>query len=168
MIPYYLENHLTSIKEKKDATVGILASSTGNTHLEIYYYGDTMLIKKTPYIIDGEFPCLIVAKDPVTNEEFTVFDAMKHGYDPMFCNELLDDVKRELKLYEHGCGRVQIYLGYSIDYEDEKDDYEFNAQGEVVLMYEALNWEKAKSIGFDHLSLKFVDSKKEFAEFELA
>lgn len=65
-------------------------------------------------------------------------------------------------------GKVQITLGYSIDYEDEREEYEFNENGEVILTYGALDWEQAKSIGFDWLSLKFVDAKKEFVDLELA
>ncbi len=168
MIPYYLKKHITDAKEKNDSTVGILASSTGNTNLEIYFYGDTVKIKKTPYIVDAEFPCLIIAKDPITNEEFTVFDGMKHGYDAMFCNEPCDEATRELRHYEYYSGKVQITLSYSIDYEDEREEYEFNENGEVLLTYGPLDWERAKSIGFDWLSLKFVDEKKEFVDLELA
>ena len=168
MIPYYLKEHLTDIMEKKDSMTGVLTSSTKNTNLEMHFYGDTIKIKKTPYIVDAEFPCLIVAKDVVTGESFIVFDGMKHGYDAMFCNKPCEDATRELRFYEHYTGKVQITLGYSIDYEDEKDDYEFNELGEVVLTYGALDWEQAKSIGFDWLSLNFVDAKKEFVDLELA
>ena len=168
MIPYYLKNHITCVKEKSNSTVGILASSAENTNLEIYFYGDTVKIKKTPYIVDAEFPCLIIAKDIATGETFTVFDGMRHGYDAMFCHEACSDIKREIKLYDHCAGKVQITLGYSIDYEEEKPEYEFNENGEVILMYGALDWEQAKSIGFDWLSLKFVDEKKVFVDLELA
>ncbi len=168
MIPCYLKKHIVKIKEKKDSTIGILASSTGNTNLEIYYYGDTIKIKKTPYIVDAEYPCLIVGKDPITGEEFVIFDGMKHGYDAMFCNERMENVTRELKLYEYCKGKIQITLGYSIDYEDEKEEFEFNENGEVILMYGVLDWEEAKSIGFDWLSLKFINAKKEFVDMELA
>lgn len=168
MIPCYLKKHIVKIKEKKDSTIGILASSTGNTNLEIYYYGDTIKIKKTPYIVDAYYPCLIVGKDPITGEEFVIFDGMKHGYDAMFCNERMENVTRELKLYEYCKGKIQITLGYSIDYEDEKEEFEFNENGEVILMYGVLDWEEAKSIGFDWLSLKFINAKKEFVDMELA
>ena len=113
MIPYYLKNHITNVKEKKGSTVGILTSSAGNTNLEIYFYGDTVKIKKTPYIVDAEYPCLIIAKDILTGETFTVFDGMKHGYDAMFCNEASDDAEREIKLYEYCTGKIQITLSYS-------------------------------------------------------
>ena len=168
MIPYYLEKHLTSIKENKNSTTGMLVSSAGNTELQIYYYGDTMKIKGTPYIVDSEYPCLIVAKDPTTNEEFTVFDGAKHGYDAMFCNEPCENAKRELLPYETYSGKIQIALNYSIDYEEEKEDYKFNENGEVVLTYGAMEWEKAKTIGFDWISMSFIDAKKEFVDLELA
>ena len=168
MIPYYLKNRITNVKEKKDSTVGILASSAGNTNLQIYFYGDTVKIKKIPHIVDAELPCLIIAKDVATGETFTIFDGMKHGHDAMFCNQACGDAERELKLYEHGVGKVQITIGFSIDYEDEKEEYEFSENGEVILTYGTLDWEKAKSIGFDWLSLKFADEKKEFVDLELA
>jgi len=168
MIPDYLKNHLTNIKEKRETTVGTLISSTGNADLEVYFYGNTVDIKKMPYIVNAELPCLIVAKDPVTNEEFTVFDGAKHGYDAMFCNEVLDCAQRKLTRYDHDSCAIQITLGYSIDYEDEKEDYEFDENGNVVLMYGVMDWDRAKSIGFDWISLKFTDTKKEFVDLELA
>ena len=73
MIPYYLKKHLINIKEKKDKTIALLVSSTGNTNLDIYYYGELIKLKRTPFIIDSSMLLLIVAKDPITNEEFVVF-----------------------------------------------------------------------------------------------
>ena len=168
MIPFYLTGHLTDVKEKKDKTTGVLISSTGNTDLEIYYYGELIKIGNTPYIGDGEYHCLIVAKDPVTGEKFVVFDGAKHGYDAMFCNDPTDG-ERELKLYDFAKGKIAVTFGYAIDYEDEKDDYTFNDKNEVELIDGTyLDWNKAKSIGFDWLSMKSVDKKKEFVDLELA
>lgn len=169
MIPFYLANHLTNIKEKKDKTIGVLISSMGNTDLEIYYYGELIPKNKTPYIADSKYPCLIVAKDRLTNEEFVVFDGAKHGYDAMFCNDPIGDTERELELYEYVKGKIEITFGYAIDYEDEKDDYEFNHNNEVKLIDGTyLDWNKAKSIGFDWLSMKSSDKKKVFVDLELA
>jgi len=36
------------------------------------------------------------------------------------------------------------------------------------LMYGVMDWDRAKSIGFDWISLKFTDTKKEFVDLELA
>ncbi len=167
MIPYYLKDNLKKIKEAKDKTTAILASSAGNTNLDIFYYGKIIVSKGTPFITDGEFPCLIVAKDPISGEEFTVFDGAKHGYDAMFCNEYEDAPERSLVKYEKYSGEIQIRLGYSIDYEEEKECYDFEGN-KVKLMYGAMDWEDAKSIGFDWISLRFVRPKKEFFETELA
>lgn len=168
MIPFYLKNNLTNVKEKGDITTATLASSTGNMNLEIFFYGELIDIKKTPYITDSEFPCLIVAKDTDSGEEFVVFDGMKHGYEAMFCNEVRNNPQRNLVKYEKYNGKIKIQFGYSIDYEDEKDEYEFTNENTVKLMYGEMNWEDAKSIGFDWISMKFCDLNKEFFEMELA
>lgn len=169
MIPFYLSGHLTNIKEKSDETTAVLISSTGNTDLEIYFYGELIQIGKTPYIGEDEYHCLIVARDPKSDERFVVFDGAKHGYDAMFCNEPIGDVKRELKLYDFAKGKIAITFGYAIDYEDEKENYTFNDKNEIELIDGTyLDWDKAKSIGFDWLSMKFVDKKKEFVDLELA
>lgn len=169
MIPFYLKNHLTDIKEKKEKTTGVLVSSTGNTDLEIYYYGELMKIKKTPYITDGDYPCLIVAKDPLSGEKFVVFDGAQHGYNAMFCDEQPSEMERELKLYEFLRGKIKVTFYYSIDYEEEKDDYVFNENNEIELINGTyLEWNNAKSIGYDWISMKFADKKKEFVDLELA
>ena len=134
MIPFYLVGHLTDIKEKNDETNGVLISATGNTELEIYYYGELIQIGKTPYIGEAEYHCLIVAKDPLSGEEFVVFDGAKHGYDAMFCNDPIGDVERELKLYDYAKGKISVTFGYAIDYEDEKEYYTFSDKNEVQLM----------------------------------
>lgn len=167
MVPYYLENHLKNIRKSKDRVTAMLTSSAGNTKLDIFYYGEIIVSKGTPFITDGKFPCLIVAKDPISGEEFTVFDGAKHGYDAMFCNEYADAPSRSLVKYEKYSGEIQIRLWYSIDYEEEKECYDFEGN-KVKLMYGFMDWEEAKSIGFDWISLKFVSPRKEFFEMELA
>lgn len=168
MIPYYLKNHLIRIKEKKNKTIAILSSSTKNTNLEIYYYGELIEIKKTPFIIDSNLPCLILAKDPITNEEFIIFDGAVHGYDAMFCNDIKVNEERNLEKYEKFSGVVEITLGYAIDYEDEIDEYDFDEKGFVRLKYGAMEWEKAKSIGYDWITLRFKKGRKVFLDLELA
>ena len=167
MVPYYLENHLKNIRKSKDQMMATLVSSAGNTKLDIFYYGKLIVSKGTPFITDGEFPCLIVAKDPISGEEFTVFDGAKHGYDAMFCNEYADVSNRSLAKYEKYSGEIKIRLWYSIDYEEEKECYDFEGN-KVKLMYGFMDWEEAKSIGFDWISMKFVSPRKEFFEMELA
>jgi hypothetical protein len=175
MIPDYLKNHLINIKEKKYETKATIVSSSLNSNLEIYYYGE-LINKRVPFIIDSDLPCLIVAKDPLTNEMFTLFDAAKHGYDNMFSMSE-DDVsiynendlkERELVKYEKFSGEIEIFLGYQIDYEAEKDDYEFTKEGHVKLVYGTMEWEKAKSIGYDWICIQFKKGRKKFLNLELA
>lgn len=169
MIPFYLKDHLIDIKEKKDKTTGVLVSSAGNTDLEIYYYGGLVFIGKTPFICDGEFPCLIVAKDPLTNEMFPIFDGSKHSYDAMFCNEPVADIDRELKLYDFRKGAIAVTFGYAIDYEEEREEYTFNDKNEIELIDGSyIDFEKAKSIGYDWISIKFVKKNLKFVDLELA
>ncbi len=168
MIPDYLKNHLTKIKEKKYTTTAILTSSAGNTDLEIYYYGILDGKGKFPFIMPKEFPYLITAKDPKTNEEFIVFDEAIHGYDAMFVNEYIPNLERKLTKYQAGSGKIQISLSYSIDYEDEKDEFEFTSNKEVKVMYGTLNFDLVKSIGYDWISLRFVGKRKYFLDVELA
>ena len=168
MIPYYLKNHLINIKEKKDKTIALLVSSTGNTNLDIYYYGELIKLKRTPFIIDSSMPLLIVAKDPITNEEFVVFDGAKHGYYAMYCNEAKLDDERELEKYEMTSGEIEITLGYSIDYDDEIEEYDFTEDGYVQLTYGTMEWEQAKSIGFDWIRVEYRKGSKVFLDLELA
>lgn len=152
MIPYYLIDHLIEVKEEENTTTGVLVSSARNTNLEIYFYGDLIPINGRDYICDGEFPCLIVAKDPVSQEEFVVFDGSKHGYDAMFCNEPVKDMDRELKLYNFQKGKISLLFCYAIDYESERENYTFNERNEIELIDGTyLDFEKAKSIGYDWL-----------------
>lgn len=111
MVPYYLENHLKNIRKRKDRVTAILTSSAGNTKLDIFYYGEIIVSKGTPFITDGKFPCLIVAKDPISGEEFTVFDGAKHGYDAMFCNEYADVPSRSLVKYENTAAKSKFDCG---------------------------------------------------------
>ncbi len=169
MIPFYLKNHLIDIKERRDKTTGILVSSAGNTDLEIYYYGELISDRRVPFIIDSEFPCLIVAKDPLTREEFVIFDGIKHGYNAMFCNEPVKDCCRDLELYNFQKGKITVIFGYGIDYEEEKEGFEFNEKNEIKLIDGTyLDFEKAKSIGFDWITIKFVKKNHRIVDFELA
>ncbi len=169
MIPFYLKNHLIDVKEKRDKTTAVLISSAGNTDLEIYYYGELISIRRTPFIIDSELPCLIVAKDPLTQEEFVVFDGIKHGYNAMFCNEPIEDCGRDLERYDFQKGKIAVILGYSIDYDEEIEEYELNEKNEIKLIDGTyLDFEKAKSIGFDWITIKFVKKNHKIVDLELA
>ena len=58
-------------------------------------------------------------------------------------------MKKECCLNLRKIGMIRIKLGCSIDYEDDKEEYEFNESGEAILMYGSFDWEQTKSIGLD-------------------
>ena len=126
--PSWLEGHVKEWAQKRLPTV-TLSSTTGNELLEVWYYGDLLTVKGEPqfYIIDSdEAPGLVAARDPESGEEFVIFDGGRHGYDNMFCDEHdpAELKNRPLKRYEIPASKLVLELGYSVDYEDEKEDFE--------------------------------------------
>ena len=57
-------------------------------------------------------------------------------------------------------GEIEITLGYAIDYDDEIEEYEFNKDGLVKLLYGYMEWNQAKSIGYDWINMKFKKGKR--------
>lgn len=154
-----------------------ICSTADNDLLEVWYYGDLFEVKgePQPYIVDTDFaPAKIIAKDVKTGEEILVFDGAIHGYNNMFCDiytpEQIDN--RPMKKYSIPASKLIIELGYSIDYDDEKEQYDFNKNGNVILMNGAvISWEDVKCNGFDFFSLYFIDNNKnviQFVDYELA
>ena len=126
--PTWLIGHVKEWTEKRLPTV-TLCSTTGNELLEVWYYGDLLTLNEEPqlYIVPSYFaPELVTARDPESGEEFVIFDAGRHGYDNMFCDEHdpSELEHRSLKRYEIPASKLVLELGYSIDYEDEKENFE--------------------------------------------
>ena len=175
-IPVYLKNNVKNYDEKDFSTM-IICSKTGNDLLEVWYYGDLFLVQSEGrnYIVETESaPVKITARDPETNEEILVFDGVKHGYDNMFCDVYTEEQinNRELKKLDIPASQLVLELGYSIDYEDEKDYYDFDENGHVILINgNKISWEDMTLNGFDYLSLSYIDKNGEkihFADYELA
>ena len=162
--PSWLEGHIKEWKQKRLTTV-TLCSTSGNEWLEVWYYGDLLTINGEPqlYIVPSYFaPELVAARDPESGEEFVVFDGGRHGYDNMFCNEHdLDELERRtLKRYEIPASKLILELGYSIDYEDEKEDFQVNEDGMVALINgERMPWEQVKRDGIDYIALYYVNEE---------
>ena len=162
--PSWLEGHIKEWKQKRLTTV-TLCSTSGNEWLEVWYYGDLLTINGEPqlYIVPSYFaPELVAARDPESGEEFVVFDGGRHGYDNMFCDEHdLDELERRtLKRYEIPASKLILELGYSIDYEDEKEDFQVNDDGMVALINgERLSWEQVKRDGIDYIALYYVNEE---------
>ena len=142
-----------------------LCSTTGNELLEVWYYGDLLTVKGEPqsYIVDGSpAPGLVAARDPESGEEFVIFDGGRHGYDNMFCDEHNPSEleHRPLKRYEIPASKLVLELGYSIDYEDEKEDFDPDEADTVELINgERIPWEQAKRDGIDYIALYYVNEK---------
>ncbi|CAI3944872.1 unnamed protein product [Commensalibacter communis] len=176
-IPTYLEKFAIEYKHKDEVTTMTLCSSKGNKQLEVWYYGNTDKIpgEKQLYITDTkDAPEKITVKDPATDEEILVFDGAFHGYDSMFCDEFDRDhlVNRPLKRYDLPASELILEIYYNIPYEEEKEEYDFDTKGDVILINEqTMSWEDVKRNGFDAITLSYINDKGEricFFDKELA
>ena len=162
--PTWLIGHAKEWAEKRLPTV-TLCSTTGSELLEVWYYGDLLTVKGEPqsYIIDSdEAHGLVTARDPESGEEFVIFDGGRHGYDNMFCDEHdpSELEHRPLKRYEIPASKLVLELGYSVDYEDEKENFEPDEADTVELINgERMPWEQAKRDGIDYIALYYVNEK---------
>ena len=162
--PTWLEGHVKEWAQKRLPTV-TLCSTTGSELLEVWYYGDLLTVKGEPqsYIVDGdEAPGLVAARDPASGEEFVIFDGGRHGYDNMFCEEHdpSELEHRPLKRYEIPASKLVLELGYSIDYEDEKEDFEPDENDTVELISGGrMPWEQIKRDGIDYIALYYVNEE---------
>ena len=172
-VPTYLADNIYNVKDSDYLSVDI-QSKKGNTLFEVYYYGDLFEAKgeKQPFIVnyytdEVEIPCKIVAKDTETGEEILLFDGYRHGYNAMFCDEFDPEEveKRTLVKYDIAPCKIHIDFGYSIDYEEEKEDYEIDEDDRVTLINgETISWEEVKRNGFDYISIICETENGEKAE----
>ena len=169
-VPTYLSKNACNVKSGDYLSVDI-QSKNGNSLFEVYYYGDLFEVKgeKLPFIVDNEaeIPCKIVAKDTETGEEILLFDGYRHGYNAMFCDEFDPEEveKRTLVKYNIAPCKIHIDFGYSIDYEEEKEDYEVDEEDRVTLINgETISWEEVIINGFDYISIICETENREKAE----
>ncbi len=162
--PTWLTGHVKDWEEKRLPTV-TLCSITGNALLEVWYYGDLLTVKgeSQSYIVDSdEAPGVVAARDPESGEKFVIFDGGRHGYNNMFCDEIDQEAleHRPLKQYEIPASKLVLELGYSIDYEDEKEDFEVDESETVELINGGrMPWEQVKQDGIDYIALYYVNEK---------
>ena len=179
-VPTYLADNIYNVKNG-DYLSADIQSKKGNTLFEVYYYGDLFEVKgeKQPFIVnyytdEVEIPCKIVAKDTETDEEILLFDGYRHGYNAMFCDEFDSEEveKRTLVKYDIAPCKIHIDFGYSIDYKEEKEDYEVDEGDRVTLINgENIPWEEVKRNGFDYISIVCETEngeKTEIVSLELA
>ena len=180
-VPTYLANRVFNAAAD-DCLNAQIKSAVGGEYFEIYYFGDILRSKDLPndYIVDfydddDELgPCKLVAKCVKSGEEILLFDGAAHGYNAMFCDELdaKKVAKRELAKFDLPPCKVYIELGYSIDYDDEIDEYDRDEQGRVLLINgRTASWEEVKANGFDYIAVTCEDEvgkRTEILSLELA
>lgn len=73
----------------------------------------------------------------------------------------MDELERHtLKRYEIPASKLILELGYSIDYEDEKEDFQVDEDGMVALINgECMPWEQVKRDGIDYIALYYVNEE---------
>lgn len=183
--PTWLEGHIKEINED-DGMVITLCSSTGNDRLEVLYYGSLLTIKgeKMPYIVDnGDIPVLVKARDPLSKEEFVIFDKGIHGYNSMFCDDYPEEDLRsrtpdKFQKYDIPPSKLTLFIGHGIDYDDEEEKacYEFDENGMVKLWNGGrMSWEDVKRDATDWITLWFESEEENvknkqisIMDFELA
>ena len=165
--PIYFEKYTQPVvRSTKDYEwAGKLMSSNGETKFTIKYYGkraDEYIISET-YLED---PVLVIAVSTNGEEEIILFDESRHGYNAMFCDEYSEDIRslrRPENIYIDNDGErifeVELVAYYSIDYDDEKEDF-INKNGEVNLIFgETITFEDAKRNGYDYFEVRLTNSK---------
>lgn len=175
----------TYIKEYSDLIEGEYLSveikPKKDDAFEIYYYGELFQGNNlpNPYITDFYqneelVPCKVVAREINSGIEVLLFDGYSYGYNAMFCDEY-DKEKiqnRTLVKYDFLSSKIDIHFGYSIDYDEEKEDYDIDDNGNVKLINgETISWEDVKRNGFDYISIECTSEngeKREILSLELA
>ncbi len=174
--PTWLEGHIKDLTSECSTTM-TLCSAAGSELLEVWFYGDLSQVEGEahPYIESTEqAPCRVVACVPESGEEFLIFDGAKHGYDSMFCDvyELDALENRPLRKYEIPASKLILEIGYGIDYESEREEYDIDENGLVELVDgRKIRWENVKRDGFDYIALFFVcddGEKVQILDAELA
>lgn len=176
-IPTFLKNYSADYTEKDEESEVCIVDSEGGRLFEVWYYGEPLNIDgyKYPLYVGTEFSASkFIAKSVLTGEDILLFDGAVHGYDAMFCDSFSQEQieHRTLRKLDFSPAELKIWFGYCIDYEDEKDDYDFDENGNVILLNKrTVPWEQVKSDGIDAIALYYKNSKGkwiEFAEEELA
>ncbi len=180
--PTFLENNVVHISNPIDLHSHEwrrkFKSKTGQTFVEIKYYGQLHNDYKN-LIVETDFaPAKIIAVDLDNKNEYLLFDGCKHGYDAMFCDKYSNEqINNRIpdKIYKDKKGNSKFELIIStyngIDYEDEFRD-EVDSNGKIELINEKkVDFEIVKRNGFDALQIWAINqdgTKIEIVSEELA
>ncbi|OFF88647.1 hypothetical protein [Listeria monocytogenes] len=162
LIPSYLKNTAKEVNINEFLNVEIVTTSNEET-FDILYCGTLEEIEGDQLITkeDSEIPLKIIAKSTLSGKEILLYDGAYYGYDSMFCDEFEEDAtqNRELQKYPiNNLSNIRLSIGIGIDYESEKEDYEFDENGNVILIDDRhIPWEQVKTDGFDFLEIAATD-----------
>ncbi|MCQ56220.1 hypothetical protein DUD49_07145 [Listeria monocytogenes] len=162
LIPSYLKNTAKEVSINDFLNVEIVTTSNEET-FDILYCGTLEEIEGDQLITreDSEIPLKIIAKSTMSGKEILLYDGAYYGYDSMFCDEFEEDAtqNRELQKYPiNNLSSIRLSIGIGIDYESEKEDYEFDENGNVILIdARHIPWEQVKTDGFDFLEITATD-----------
>ena len=103
----------------------------------------------------------MAARDPESGEEFVIFDGGRHGYDHLSAmNTIHLNWNTVPSSNMRSASKLVLELGYNIDYEDEKEDFEPDESDTVELINgERMPWEQVKRDGIDYIALYYVNEK---------
>ena len=119
-------------------------------------------------------PCKVVAKCIQTGKEILLYDQLKYRYNSLFCDKFdLETVdNRPLIKLDIPNSKIEIDLGYSIDYDEEKEDFEFDDNDYLeTINGEEISFEDVKKDGFDYIKISAIDEDeiiREILNLELA
>ena len=99
---------------------------------------------------------------------------IKYGYNSLFCDKFdLETVdNRPLVKLDIPNSKIEVDLGYSIDYDEEKEDFEFDDNDYLeTINGEEISFEDVKKDGFDYIKISAIDEDeiiREVLNLELA
>ena len=179
IIPEYLDALVD--KDSVEESTFSLKLNDANT-FEVFYVGVLKEIDDTLYITPDydakkeEFPISkIMIREQGKEEMHMVYDGFQHGYNNLFCDEHDSEIDYEVKQLELDGQKlfsISMTLGYGIDYDSEKGDYDVdeNDMVEVMNRPHRIAWQQVKEEGYDWLTLQFTNAegKSIFVDEELA
>ena len=175
-IPTYFKESNYKIVEVEEDLLSIrivneVEKDKYNEFFEIYYFGELDSDAIITEIFDEKTstikPCKVVAKCIQTGKEILLYDQLKYGYNSLFCDkfdlETFDN--RPLVKLDIPNSKIEIDLGYSIDYDEEKEDFEFDDNDYLeTINGEKISFEDVKKDGFDYIKISAIDEDKVIRE----
>ena len=157
-IPIYYEGLVRNISADNGHVTLLLSNDQNGDWYDIYYYGE---IAEYGWIGEtDEAPELIVAKSIKSGNEIVLFDGAIHGYNNLFVYAHSKDKlsNRKLAKLNSQSSKVKIIVEYSIDYESEKDGYDFSDENNLALIDgRIMSWDDVKRNGISWIWITLID-----------